>query len=63
MDFALTARVLRRSTRNLVDRVEGDGTWTRAVEALVTRLFSLERDLAPFWHCVRRERGFAELAP
>ncbi len=30
-DFALTARVLRRSTRNLIDRVEEDGTWTRVV--------------------------------
>ncbi|CAG4884733.1 putative DNA-3-methyladenine glycosylase II [Georgfuchsia toluolica] len=95
LDFALTARVLRRSTRNLVDRVDEDGTWTRAVvlsqgptllrgrqhgakivfdaapagardrravEAFVTRLFSLDLDLAPFWRRVRRERGFAELA-
>ena len=30
-DFALTARVLRRSTRNVIDRVEEDGTWTRVV--------------------------------
>ncbi|HSF46750.1 MAG TPA: hypothetical protein VLA73_00120 [Burkholderiales bacterium] len=95
LDFALTARVLRRSTRNLVDCVDEDGTWTRAVvlsrgpallrgrqhgatiafdaapagvrdrravEALVTRLFSPELDLAPFWRRVGRERGFAELA-
>jgi DNA-3-methyladenine glycosylase II len=95
MDFALTTRVLRRSPRNLIDRVGEDGTWTRtvvlprgpallrgrqhgavvafdavpagaadrrAVEALVTRLFSLEADLEPFWRRVRRERGFAELA-
>lgn len=95
VDFALTARVLRRSPRNLIDRVDEDGTWTRvvvlsrapallrgrqhgatlafdaapaaagerrAIEALVTRLFSLELDLAPFWRRVRRERGFAELA-
>ena len=95
LDFALTARVLRRSTRNLVDRVDDDGTWSRLVElsrgpallrgrqhgakvvfeaipadpadvrtikALVTRLFSLELDLAPFWRRVRREPGFAELA-
>jgi 3-methyladenine DNA glycosylase/8-oxoguanine DNA glycosylase len=31
LDFALTARVLRRSPRNLVDRVEEDGSWSRAV--------------------------------
>jgi len=31
LDFALTARVLRRSPRNVVDRVDEDGTWTRAV--------------------------------
>ena len=31
LDFALTARVLRRSPRNVVDRVGEDGTWTRAV--------------------------------
>jgi len=31
LDFALTARVLRRSTRNLIDRVDDDGTWTRTV--------------------------------
>jgi DNA-3-methyladenine glycosylase II len=95
LDFALTARVLRRSPRNLIDRVDEDGTWSRAVvlsrglallsgrqrgarltfeaaparlhdrgaiKALVTRLFPLEPDLAPFWHRVRRERGFAELA-
>jgi DNA-3-methyladenine glycosylase II len=31
LDFALTARVLRRSPRNLVDRVGEDGTWSRAV--------------------------------
>src|SRR6185369_5556980 len=94
-DFALTARVLRRSPRNLIDRVDEDGTWSRAVvlsrgpallsgkqrgarvtfeaaparvhdrraiRALVTRLFPLEPDLAPFWHRVRHERGFAELA-
>jgi DNA-3-methyladenine glycosylase II len=30
-DFALTARVLRRSTRNVIDRVDDDGTWTRVV--------------------------------
>ena len=95
LDFALTARVLRRSPRNLIDRVDEDGTWTRvvvlsrepallrgrqhgatlvfdatpagagdrrAIEALVTRLFSPGLDLAPFWRRVRRERGFAELA-
>jgi DNA-3-methyladenine glycosylase II len=95
LDFALTARVLRRSPRNLIDRVDENGTWTRvvvlsqgpallsgkqhgarltfgaaparaqdrpAIKALVTRLFSLELDLAPFWHRARRERGFAELA-
>ncbi len=87
--------MLRRSPRNLIDRVEEDGTWTRVavlsggpallrgrqrgaalafdatpagagdrreIEALVTRLFSLELDLEPFWRRVRRERGFAELA-
>ena len=91
----MTARVLRRSPRNLIDRVDDDGTWSRAVvlsqgpallsgkqrgarltfdaaparvedrraiKTLVTRLFSLELDLAPFWHRVRRERGFTELA-
>jgi DNA-3-methyladenine glycosylase II len=95
LNFALTARVLRRSPRNLIDRVDEDGTWSRAVvlsqgpallsgkqhaaslifdatpaqvedrrtiKALVTRLFSLELDLAPFWHRARRERRFAELA-
>jgi DNA-3-methyladenine glycosylase II len=31
VNFALTARVLRRSPRNLVDRVDDDGIWTRAV--------------------------------
>jgi DNA-3-methyladenine glycosylase II len=95
VDFALTARVLRRSPRNLVDRVDEDGTWSRAItlshgpallrgrqhatrlifdaaparagdrpaiEALVTRMFCLERDLAPFWRRARRERGHAELA-
>jgi DNA-3-methyladenine glycosylase II len=95
LDFALTARVLRRSPRNLIDRVDEDGSWTRvvvlsggpallcgrqqgttlafdaapgaasdrsAVERLVTRLFSLESDLRPFWRRVRRERGFADLA-
>lgn len=31
IDFALTARVLRRSTRNLIDRVEDDGTWSRVI--------------------------------
>ncbi len=95
LDFALTARVLRRSPRNLIDRVDENGTWTRvvvlsqgpallsgrqhgarlifdaaparardrpAIKALVTRLFSLGLDLAPFWHRARRERGFAELA-
>jgi DNA-3-methyladenine glycosylase II len=94
-NFALTARVLRRSPRNLIDRVDEDGTWTRvvvlsgepvllrgrqqgarlafdtvpagaenrrAIEAFVTRLFSLEIDVAPFWRRVRRERGFSELA-
>src|SRR6185295_6714354 len=93
-DFALTARVLRRSTRNLIDRVEGVGTWTRvvvlsgrlallggmqhgaqgafdaaparaearrAIEAFVTRLFSLDIDLALFWRRVRREPEFAQL--
>jgi len=93
-DFALTARVLRRSTRNLIDRMEEDGTWTRvvvlsqgpallrgaqhgakitfeaapaaaadrrAIEALVTRLFALDADLAPFWRRARREPRFAEL--
>jgi len=95
LDFALTARVLRRATQNLIDRVDDDGTWTRAVvlsrgpallrgrqhgaeivfeaapagagdrrviEVLVTRLFSVDLDLAPFWRRVGRERGFAELA-
>jgi DNA-3-methyladenine glycosylase II len=95
VDFPLTARVLRRSPRNLIDRVDDDGNWTRAVvltdgtallrgsqhgetiifeaapvraedrssiEWLITRLFSLDVDLAPFWRCVRREAGFAELA-
>jgi DNA-3-methyladenine glycosylase II len=95
LNFALTARVLRRSPRNLIDRVDEDGTWSRAVvlsqgpallsgkqhaarltfdatpaqvedrrtiKALVTRLFSLELDLAPFWHRARRERRFTELA-
>jgi DNA-3-methyladenine glycosylase II len=95
VNFALTARVLRRSPRNLIDRVDDDGTWTRAVvlsggpallrgsqhgatiifdaapatagdrraiELLVTRLFSLDLDLAPFWRRVRREAGFPELA-
>jgi DNA-3-methyladenine glycosylase II len=95
VDFPLTARVLRRSPRNLIDRVDDRGIWTRAVvlsdgpallrgrqhgakmifdaaparagdrcviEALVTRLFSLDLDLAPFWRRVRRQPGFAELA-
>jgi DNA-3-methyladenine glycosylase II len=95
VDFPLTARVLRRSPRNLIDRVDDDGIWTRAIvlcdgpallrgrqrgatiafdaapagagdrrtiEALVTRLFSLDLDLAPFWRRVQREPGFAELA-
>jgi DNA-3-methyladenine glycosylase II len=95
LDFALTARVLRRSIRNRIDCVDADGTWTRvvvlsrgpsllrgrqhgptivfdavpagardrrAVESIITRLFSLELDLAPFWRRIRRERGFAELA-
>ena len=94
-DFALTARVLRRSTRNLIDRVEEDGTWTRvvvlsgrpallrgmqhgaqvafdvaparaedgrAIKAFVTRLFSLDTDLALFWRRVRHEPDFVELA-
>jgi len=94
-DFALTARVLRRSTRNLIDRVEEDGTWTRvvvlsgrpvllrgtqhgaqvaldasparaedrrAIEAFVTRLFSLDINLGLFWRRVRREPDFVELA-
>lgn len=94
-NFALTARVLRRSPRNLIDHVDEDGVWTRVavlsggpallrgqqhgatltfdaaparagdrreIEGLVARLFSPELDLAPFWHRVRRERGFAELA-
>ena len=30
-DFALTARVLRRSTRNVIDHVDEDGTWSRVV--------------------------------
>jgi DNA-3-methyladenine glycosylase II len=95
LNFALTARVLRRSPRNLIDRVDQDGTWTRVVvlsggpallrgklhaatlvfeaipacagdrrrlEAFVTRLFSLDLDLAPFWRRAQRERGLAELA-
>lgn len=95
IDFALTARVLRRSPRNLIDRVEDDGTWTRvialsgrpallrgrqhgaqvafdavpaaaadrpAIEAFVTRLFSLDIDLGSFWRRVRREPDFVELA-
>lgn len=95
LNFGLTARVLRRSPRNLIDRVDEDGSWTRvvvlshqsallrgrqqgatlvfdaalngagdrkAIEGLVTRLFSLKLDLAPFWRRARRERGFAELA-
>jgi len=95
LNFALTARVLRRSPRNVIDRVDQDGTWTRAVvlsdgpallrgrqhaatlvfdaapagaadrravEALVTRMFSPDLDLAPFWRRARGERGFAELA-
>jgi len=94
LDFALTARVLRRSTRNLIDRVDDDGTWTRAIvlahgpallrgkqhgatiefdaaparaadrpviDALVTKMFALDLDVAPFWHRARREPGFAEL--
>jgi len=95
VNFALTARVLRRSPRNLVDRVDDDGIWTRAVvlsegpallqgrqhgatltfdaaparagdrraiEAFVTRLFSLDLDPVPFWRRVRREPGLVELA-
>jgi DNA-3-methyladenine glycosylase II len=95
VNFALTARVLRRSPRNLVDRVDDDGIWTRAavlsggpallqgrqhgatlifdaapalagdrraIEAFVTRLFSLDLDPAPFWRRVRREPGLVELA-
>jgi DNA-3-methyladenine glycosylase II len=31
VDFALTARVLRRSPRNLIDHVDDDGIWTRVV--------------------------------
>jgi DNA-3-methyladenine glycosylase II len=31
-NFALTARVLRRSPRNLIDRVDDDGTWTRVID-------------------------------
>jgi DNA-3-methyladenine glycosylase II len=31
LNFSLTARVLRRSPSNLIDRVEEDGTWSRAV--------------------------------
>lgn len=34
----------------------------RAVESVITRLFSLELDIAPFWRRVRRERGLVELA-
>jgi DNA-3-methyladenine glycosylase II len=30
-DFALTARVLRRSTRNVIDHVDDDGRWSRVV--------------------------------
>src|ERR1035437_7460189 len=30
-DFALTARALRRATRNVIDRVDENGTWTRVV--------------------------------
>ena len=96
VDFALTARVLRRSPRNLIDRVDEDGTWTRvvvlsrgpallrgrqhgatlafdaapaaaggrrAIEALVTRLFAFELDLAPFWRRVRRGLGRLDVFP
>jgi DNA-3-methyladenine glycosylase II len=94
-DFPLTARVLRRSTRNLIDRVGDDGSWSRVVvlgrgpallrgrqhgesvtfeaapadsddrkmvASLVTRLFSLDVELAPFFRQLHREPGFAELA-
>lgn len=94
-DFPLTARVLRRSARNLIDRVSDDGAWSRVVVlghgpallrgrqdgervlfeaapadhgdrervmALVTRLFSLEIDLAPFFRRLGREPGFSEVA-
>ncbi len=94
-DFALTARVLRRSTRNVIDQVDEDGAWSRVVilgrgpalvrghqrgetvtfdaapasagdrrtvAALVTRLFSLDVELSPFLHRLRREHGFAEVA-
>src|SRR5438094_7265281 len=94
-DFALSARVLRRSTHNVVDRVEEDGTWSRVIvlgegpalvsghqhgdgvtfeaapantddhrtlAALVTRIFSLDVELAPFFRRLRREPGLAEVA-
>ena len=94
-DFALTARVLRRSTRNVIDHVDEDGTWSRVVvlgegpalvrghqrghtvtfeaapahtddrrrlAALVTRLFSLDVELAAFFGRLRREPGLAEVA-
>lgn len=93
-DLALTARVLRRSTRNPVDRVEPDGSWSRvallphgptlvrvaqqrgmlictatprvadrrALTSLISRVFSLEVELAPFFRRLRREPGFAEVA-
>jgi hypothetical protein len=31
-------------TRNLADRVDDKGAWTRAIEALVVLLFSLEHE-------------------
>jgi DNA-3-methyladenine glycosylase II len=94
-DLTLTARVLRRSRRNVVDRVEEDGTWSRVIvlgkgpalvcgrqrgdrvifeaapaksddqrtlAALVTRIFSLDVELAPFFRRLRREPGLAEVA-
>jgi DNA-3-methyladenine glycosylase II len=94
-DFALTARVLRRSTRNVIDQVDEDGTWSRVVvlgrgpalvrghqhgetvtfeaapanagdrrtlAALVTQVFSLDVDVSPYFHRLRRERGFADIA-
>jgi DNA-3-methyladenine glycosylase II len=34
----------------------------RTIEALITRLFSFDLNLEPFWRSVRRQKGFAELA-
>jgi DNA-3-methyladenine glycosylase II len=44
------------------DAVPAGAADRRAVEALVTKLFSLGAELQPFWRRVRREREFAELA-